>query len=175
MYKTMSNQSNTSSISSDTSSRYSYGVGGKSAPPPVAARPSFLNTNTTRSRSLSSPNVPPPIRRPSFTPSVQQSNVNTPPMRASYLRRNTVSESVHEDIVQKKKRAPPPPPPSKKFSSINNKKEYVEALYELKAPQEGDLSFRAGDLIEVLEKSEKTEDWWKGRLGDQTGMFPGKF
>jgi amphiphysin len=75
----------------------------------------------------------------------------------------------------KKKRAPPPPPPSRKYSSPSPpKKEYVEALYELNGPQDGDLSFHVGDLIEVLEKSEKTEDWWKGRLGSQTGMFPGK-
>ncbi|KAF1806274.1 hypothetical protein FB192DRAFT_1270969 [Mucor lusitanicus] len=59
-------------------------------------------------------------------------------------------------------------------SIVANRKELVEALYELNAPQDGDLSFHVGDVIEVLEKSDKTHDWWKGRLGDRTGMFPGK-
>ncbi|KAI9475848.1 MAG: hypothetical protein EXX96DRAFT_485298 [Benjaminiella poitrasii] len=80
--------------------------------------------------------------------------------------------------VVKKKRTPPPPPPSKRTPAGNinkdEKKEYAEALYNLDAPQDGDLSFRVGDKIEILEKTEKSHDWWKGQIGDRVGMFPGK-
>ncbi|GAN04304.1 hypothetical protein MAM1_0060c03764 [Mucor ambiguus] len=107
--------------------------------------------------------------------STSTSSPNTPPAtNEGYRRRNTVSSPFSDAAaaqIVKKKRAPPPPPPSKK---VANRKELVEALYELNAPQDGDLSFHVGDVIEVLEKSDKTNDWWKGRLGDRTGMFPGK-
>ncbi|KAL9556400.1 hypothetical protein MBANPS3_001890 [Mucor bainieri] len=108
--------------------------------------------------------------------STSTSSPSTPPATTNegYRRRNTVSSPFSDDAAAQvvvKKRAPPPPPPSKK---VANRKELVEALYELNAPQDGDLSFHVGDVIEVLEKSDKTHDWWKGRLGDRTGMFPGK-
>ncbi|KAJ3291271.1 F-BAR and double SH3 domains protein 1 [Borealophlyctis nickersoniae] len=52
----------------------------------------------------------------------------------------------------------------------------VQALYDYKATDEGELSFKAGDMIEVLETNgEHTEDaWWQGRLvrTNQTGAFP---
>lgn len=106
--------------------------------------------------------------------STSTSSPSTPPAtNEGYRRRNTVSSPFSDDAASQivKKKRPPPPPPSKKVAS---RKELVEALYELNAPQDGDLSFHVGDVIEVLEKSDKTHDWWKGRLGDRTGMFPGK-
>ncbi|KAI9495909.1 hypothetical protein BDB00DRAFT_176877 [Zychaea mexicana] len=66
------------------------------------------------------------------------------------------------------RRAPPPPPPKPRM------KEVVVALYDLDAQQEGDLSIRSGDRIEIVEKTDNTMDWWKGRIGDREGMFPGK-
>lgn len=78
--------------------------------------------------------------------------------------------SEQKDVI-KKKRAPPPPPPSRGAP----KKEYVEALYDLEASQDGDLTFSVGDRIEILEKSDKSDDWWKGRIGNRVGMFPGLF
>lgn len=47
-------------------------------------------------------------------------------------------------------------------------------MYDLDAQQEGDLSIRKDDRIEVLERTQDTMDWWKGRIGDRVGMFPGK-
>lgn len=71
------------------------------------------------------------------------------------------------------KRAPPPPPPKPRVPE-QPARQYVIALYDLDAQQEGDLSFRKDDKIEVLERTDNTMDWWKGRLGSQVGMFPGK-
>lgn len=80
-----------------------------------------------------------------------------------------ISPFSDQSEVIKKKRAPPPPPPSRGTP----KKEYVEALYDLPASQDGDLSFSVGDRIEVVERSDNTDDWWKGRIGNRVGMFPG--
>ncbi|KAK4509761.1 uncharacterized protein ATC70_007063 [Mucor velutinosus] len=132
-------------------------------------------TFSSTSSSTASSRVPSYRSELSPPTSTSTSSPSTPPAtNDGYRRRNTVSSPFSDDAATqsvKKKRAPPPPPPSKK---VANRKEIVEALYELNAPQDGDLSFHVGDLIEVLEKSDKTHDWWKGRLGDQTGMFPGK-
>lgn len=68
------------------------------------------------------------------------------------------------------KRAPPPPPPLKpKPKPVN----YVVALYDFSAQADGDLDFKVGDRIEVIERTENTEDWWTGRLDGREGVFPG--
>jgi amphiphysin len=50
---------------------------------------------------------------------------------------------------------------------------YVVALYDFAAQADGDLDFKVGDRIEVVERSESAEDWWTGRLNGRTGVFPG--
>lgn len=50
------------------------------------------------------------------------------------------------------------------------------ALYDFVAQQAGDLGFRAGDKIEVVERTDDVNGWWRGRLnGGQTGVFPGNY
>lgn len=51
--------------------------------------------------------------------------------------------------------------------------QYVVALYDFEAQADGDLEFKAGDRIEVVERTDSVEDWWTGRLGGRTGVFPG--
>jgi hypothetical protein len=50
---------------------------------------------------------------------------------------------------------------------------YVVALYDFAAQADGDLDFKVGDRIEVIERTENAEDWWTGRLNGRTGVFPG--
>lgn len=76
-----------------------------------------------------------------------------PPLMKKPSQKNFTSN----DIIKKKRAPPPPPPPSR------NKKEFVEALYDLEGTLEGDLSFSVGDRIEIIEKSNTSDDWWKGR------------
>jgi amphiphysin len=52
---------------------------------------------------------------------------------------------------------------------------YVVALYDFEAQADGDLSFKTGDRIEIVEKTESAEDWWTGKLNGQQGVFPGTF
>jgi len=53
--------------------------------------------------------------------------------------------------------------------------DYVIALYDYAATADGDLSFRAGDKIEVLKRTPSAEDWWTGRLNGIEGVFPGNY
>jgi len=72
------------------------------------------------------------------------------------------------------KKAPPPPPPLKPKPSFNNTK-YCTALFDFEAQAEGDLSFNAGDRIEIIEQTDSADDWWTGRLDGRTGIFPGTY
>ncbi|PWN49557.1 BAR-domain-containing protein [Violaceomyces palustris] len=74
--------------------------------------------------------------------------------------------------VAKGKR-PPPPPPTKPKPGAIPPKSYVVALYDYTATAEGDLSFKAGDRIEVVERTASTEDWWTGTINGLKGVFPG--
>jgi len=49
----------------------------------------------------------------------------------------------------------------------------VRALYDFEAQREGDLGFRAGDEIVVLD--EAANDWWTGRIGGREGLFPANY
>jgi signal transducing adaptor molecule len=46
----------------------------------------------------------------------------------------------------------------------------VRALFDFTPSESGELAFRKGDIIAVLESVYK--DWWKGSLRGQTGIFP---
>ncbi|KAL8921735.1 MAG: hypothetical protein Q9172_003852 [Xanthocarpia lactea] len=46
----------------------------------------------------------------------------------------------------------------------------VRALFDFQPSEAGELQFRKGDTIAVLESVYK--DWWKGSLKGQTGIFP---
>lgn len=51
----------------------------------------------------------------------------------------------------------------------------AEALWAFPGSEAGDLSFRADDLIEVVEKVK--DDWWRGRIAGTTeiGLFPSSY
>ncbi|CAL5868704.1 uncharacterized protein PFLUO_LOCUS2931 [Penicillium psychrofluorescens] len=51
----------------------------------------------------------------------------------------------------------------------------VVALYTFDADQEGDLGFKKGEIITILKRTEKAEDWWTGRIGDRVGIFPSNY
>lgn len=51
--------------------------------------------------------------------------------------------------------------------------ENVTALYDYEAQADGDLSFSAGDTIEVVTRTENTNEWWVGKIGARQGQFPG--
>ena len=46
----------------------------------------------------------------------------------------------------------------------------VRALYDFNPTEAGELQFKKGDIISVLESVYK--DWWKGSLHGQVGIFP---
>lgn len=49
----------------------------------------------------------------------------------------------------------------------------VKALYDFTAEEDDELSFCAGDVIEVLDGSDAS--WWNGRLRGNSGLFPATY
>lgn len=70
------------------------------------------------------------------------------------------------------KKAPPPPPAK---PGALKKREIAVALYDYAAQADGDLSFAAGDKIEVVTRTDAENDWWTGKLNGQQGVFPGNY
>ena len=46
------------------------------------------------------------------------------------------------------------------------------AKFTFDPDQSGDLGFKKGDVITIVKKTESTNDWWTGRIGDREGIFP---
>jgi amphiphysin len=73
----------------------------------------------------------------------------------------------------KTKPAPPPPKPKPGYLGAANV-ETVTALYDYEAQAASDLSFSAGDIIEVVHRTNNENEWWTGRVHGMEGQFPGK-
>lgn len=46
------------------------------------------------------------------------------------------------------------------------------ALYTYESPESGDLTFCAEDVVLVTERE---GEWWRGCIGDQSGLFPSNY
>ncbi|KAI8255989.1 Regulator of cytoskeleton and endocytosis [Colletotrichum sp. SAR 10_98] len=69
------------------------------------------------------------------------------------------------------KKKPPPPPPAKRVQVPDD---FVVAQYDF-AGGPGDLSFREGDRIKIVKKTQTDQDWWIGELGGIKGSFPANY
>lgn len=70
-------------------------------------------------------------------------------------------------------------------SIMNNKKsekaqptttsssQLARAIYDYETQEEGELSFKAGDTIKILERND--DGWWLGQIGNKQGMFPSNY
>jgi amphiphysin len=70
--------------------------------------------------------------------------------------------------------APPPPKPKPSRLSGVPAAETVTALYDYEAQAEGDLSFIAGDVIDIVTRTANDNEWWIGKVRGKQGQFPGK-
>ncbi|KAF4509499.1 hypothetical protein G6O67_003669 [Ophiocordyceps sinensis] len=95
--------------------------------------------------------------------------------KASHYSRQSVDSAEHN---------PPPPllsrqqayesgPPSRLSGAPAV--ETVTALFDYSAQAEGDLSFRTGDVIEIVQRTQNENEWWTGRLQGKHGQFPGNY
>lgn len=55
----------------------------------------------------------------------------------------------------------------------NNNRMSVRALYNHDAEEEDELDFKAGDVVEIIEKAEG--GWWRGSCRGKEGLFPSNY
>ncbi|KAI0179150.1 BAR-domain-containing protein [Hypoxylon sp. FL1284] len=77
-------------------------------------------------------------------------------------------------IAAGKPKPPPPKPKPMRLSGAANA-ETVTALYDYSAQAENDLSFRAGDVIEIVSRTQNENEWWTGKCHGKQGQFPGNY
>jgi hypothetical protein len=61
------------------------------------------------------------------------------------------------------------------YSASDGSMPHAIALYNFQAAEPGDLSFFKGEIITITQMSDKTDDWWTGRIGERKGIFPANF
>lgn len=93
--------------------------------------------------------------------SVQEKQQAAPPPQNSAAELPGQSTSSQEQS-----QAPRPMPQGTTAATVSR----VRALFDFQPSEPGELQFRKGDVIAVLESVYK--DWWKGSLRGQTGIFP---
>ena len=107
-----------------------------------------------------SDNPPPPYSAHNASPLVGRANSTTGSSLAA---------------AAKMKAAPPPPKPKPSWLTAQPQVETVTALYDYEAQAAGDLSFIAGDVIEVVQRTNNQNEWWTGKVDGRQGQFPGMY
>jgi amphiphysin len=148
-----------------------YAIEGGSRHGAIEAAPKLApvtSTALTRRHSNDSLKNPPPPY-PGHSPRLS-------PGSADLGRANSVGNKTAGawGAVAKAKGAAPPPPKPKPARLSGAPAIQATALYDFEAEADGDLSFKAGDVIEVTKKGATENEWWTGKLDGQQGQFPGK-
>lgn len=103
----------------------------------------------------------------SIYPSIETSTVQT---------KTTAAKTTPSAISQNAPTNSPLSKPVASFATLNQKPiKYVIALYDYEAQADGDLSFTANEKIELVQKTQFTNDWWTGKLNGRVGIFPGNY
>lgn len=138
----------------------------EAAPSPSTGRQSLDSSTDARSRRQTHDfleNPPPPYSSPLL-------NGDTTVARAN-------STGSQWGAAAKKKGAAPPPPKPKpsglRGTPASPSLPTATALYDYEAQAAGDLSFAAGDVIEVTVRGATENEWWTGTLHGRQGQFPG--
>ena len=77
--------------------------------------------------------------------------------------------AIPSTVQPNRKEAPIPP------KQMKSTKRHVKALYDFKSDDPEDLSFKMGDLIEVLDSSDQY-GWWVGKNSNgKKGNFPSNY
>ncbi|KAI0437749.1 BAR domain-containing protein [Xylaria telfairii] len=148
----------------------------KYGPKPAAieggSQPAGLLTQDPSTSSPAPPVSPTPAAAFKYGQQTQAEPAENPPPPYS-----SVSSPNPSALAAAAAGKPKPPPPKPKPSRLAGAAavETVTALYDYSAQAEGDLSFRAGDIIEIVNKTQNENEWWTGKINGKQGQFPGNY
>lgn len=67
---------------------------------------------------------------------------------------------------------PKPARPTAPKPVFGKKADQAIAKFTFDGEQDGDLSFRKGDIITILKRTDNETDWWTGKVAGKEGIFP---
>ncbi|ESZ94451.1 putative BAR adaptor protein [Sclerotinia borealis F-4128] len=151
-------------------------TGAKRPPKPLALggpkrlaiedKPSSTELSTSPNRrastDFSSSEKPPP----------PYSSMLSPTNPGNTVMRSASTGSSWGAAAKAKKAAPPPPKPKPSRLSGAPATETAVALYDYEAQAEGDLSFSAGETIDIVTRTGNENEWWIGKIHGKQGQFP---
>jgi len=142
-------------------------------------QPALLTANGEPGSPAASTTTPPPTTTSKFgaasgavyRPADQQATGPTspPPYTAGT---NTALSNI---AAAKAKPKPPPPKPKPMQLKAAPAAETVTAIYDFAAQADGDLSFSAGDVIEIVQRTQNENEWWTGKVHGKQGQFSGNY
>ncbi|KAF4625979.1 hypothetical protein G7Y89_g12184 [Cudoniella acicularis] len=118
-----------------------------------------------------SPSPEPSLPTPSYTGPDYSQHLTPVSSYSAHSPAGPSMDYFQRSAAGKKK---PPPPPPKRIGSQNSGI-FATALYSFDGQSQGDLSFREGDQIKVIKKTDSTDDWWDGELRGKRGTFPANY
>ncbi|PLB55461.1 DUF500-domain-containing protein [Aspergillus steynii IBT 23096] len=94
--------------------------------------------------------------------------------------RSNTAPFAEDDYVYSDRKPSRPTAPKPVFGQRTGqgaalRQDQAVALFTFDADQDGDLGFKKGDVITILKRTDKKEDWWTGRIGDRVGIFPSNY
>lgn len=98
-----------------------------------------------------------------YDPVGGRSRSNTAPFDEDY---------VYSDRKPSRPTAPKPVFGQRTGQAASLRQDQAVALYTFDADQDGDLGFKKGEIVTILKRTDKKEDWWTGRIGERVGIFP---
>ncbi|KAF2838411.1 reduced viability upon starvation protein [Patellaria atrata CBS 101060] len=113
-----------------------------------------------------------PVRRSTLDSS---SDTPPPPYSPPVGALTTTPTSPALSSIAAAKSKPPPPKPKPSRLSGAPAAETVTALYDYEAQAEGDLSFKTGEVIEIITRTQDENAWWTGKVGIRQGQFPANY
>ncbi|KAI1429160.1 BAR domain-containing protein [Xylaria sp. FL1777] len=131
--------------------------------PPVSPSPAASFKYGQHTQAEVAENPPPPYSAASLPPKSPLS----PPL-------GSPSSAALAAAAAGKSKPPPPKPKPSRLAAVPAA-ETVTALYDYSAQAEGDLSFRAGDIIEIVSRTNNENEWWTGKINGRQGQFPGNY
>ncbi|RZF44012.1 hypothetical protein LSTR_LSTR007284 [Laodelphax striatellus] len=136
----------------------------RSAPQPPQAQGGTVAGAAVRHGPRASIRAPPPPSEPA--PPNQ-------PTIWSHVYGNTAPSAASSSVEQKGPPKKPPPPTKKPNVMAKPNIPRVKALYNYSAQDLDELSFKEGDLIDLIK--EHDGGWWQGRLRGKEGLLPANY